>query len=66
MTDLPKLHTVIKFDKEQNRAYQLTPSRMTLDESRDTANNLKASGELAMSIHISFLSCIDILEAEQF
>jgi hypothetical protein len=66
MTDLPKLYTVVKFDKAQNRAYTITPNRMTLDESKAKTKELKDSGELAMSMHISFLSCIDILEAEQF
>ena len=66
MNDLPKLYTIIKFDKTQNRAYQISPARMTLDESIRQTNELKANNELAMSIHISFLDCLDILEAEQF
>lgn len=59
-------YTMIKFDVEQNRAIRTSPTMVSLKEARQIANELKNKGELAMSVHESTLSCIDIFEKEMF
>ena len=58
--------TVIKFDINQGRAIMTSPVMVSLEESVRLTNELKAKGELAMSVHKSTLTCIDIFDKEMF
>jgi hypothetical protein len=60
--DLSKGFTVVVFDVSMNGAIGTSPSMVSLEESRRITSELKAKGELAMSVHESTLSCIDIFE----
>lgn len=64
--DLTTGFTVIVFDINQNRAIRTSPYTVSLLESESKCQELKNKGLLAMSVHESTLSCIDIFEKEQF
>lgn len=64
--DLTTGFTVIIFDIAQNRAIRTEPSMKSLAECQAQHAKLKAEDKLPMIMHKSMLSCMDMLELEQF